>query len=167
MSTDLRSLQADAGATFAPEATTPTSFGAEGDRVAWTAALQSAALYDGSAWGLLGIGGEDRLQFLHNQTTNDIKSLNPGQGARAAIVNSTARLLDLTTIYAMPEIAWASVSPGQAAALLAWFDRYIFPADRVELTDLGDEMSRFSLIGPDGAAILAGMGCKLALDGPL
>lgn len=167
MSTDLRSLQADAGATFAPEATTPTSFGVEGDRAAWTAALQGVALYDGSDWGLLHVSGADCLQFLHNQTTNDIKSLRPGQGARAAIVNSTARLLDLAAIYALSETAWVSVSPGQAAAILAWFDRYIFPADRVELADLSGEMNRFSLIGPDSAATLARIGCKLALDGPL
>ena len=166
MSTDLRSLQVAAGATFAPEAMTPASFGTAGDEVAWTAALQGAALYDGSHWGLLRVSGADRLQFLHNQTTNDINGLLPGQGARAAIVNSTARLLDLATIYAMPEAAWATVSPGQTAAILAWFDRYIFPADRVELADLTEEWARFSLIGPDSARVFERMGCTLVPSGP-
>lgn len=159
MSVDLRSLQEAAGATFDPAGAVPLSFGPDEDLAAWTAALQGVALYDGSHWGLLQVTGADRLQFLHNQSTNDIKGISPGLGVRAAIVNSTARVLDLATIYVMPEVVWASLAPGQTEAMMAWLDRYIFPADRVELADLSSAIARFSLIGPDSRNALTQAGC--------
>ncbi len=161
----LRSQQVQSGAIFATDtASVPESFGLETDSAAWTAAFAGVALCDRSHCGLLSIGGADRLQFLHNQTTNNIKALAPGQGTIAAIVNSTARLLDLATIYVLPETAWAVVSPGQAAGILAWFDRYVFPADRVELADLTAEVAHFSAIGPESEELLTNLGATLAPD---
>lgn len=37
-------------------------------------------LVDRSHWGRLRLSGEDRLAFLHGQTTNDIQALKPGTG---------------------------------------------------------------------------------------
>lgn len=164
---DLRAQQARFGAIFTADGgTVPASFGPETDRAAWTVAFEGVALCDRSHCGLLGVTGADCLQFLHNQTTNDIKSLAPGAGALAAVVNSTARVLDLATIYAIADAAWVSVSPGQAAPLLAWFDRYVFPSDRVELTDLTPEIAQFGLIGPHSRNLLTQLGATLPPESP-
>lgn len=37
-------------------------------------------LVDRSNAGRLRVGGEDRLAFLHGQSTNDLQALQPGQG---------------------------------------------------------------------------------------
>lgn len=45
------------------------------------AALDSGVvLADRSHWGRIRVGGEDRLAFLHNQSTNDFKGVAAGEG---------------------------------------------------------------------------------------
>ena len=58
------------------------------------------AIVDRSHWGLVKISGEDRLRYLHNQSTNDFNQLKPGQGCDTVFVTSTGRTLDLATAYA-------------------------------------------------------------------
>jgi len=41
------------------------------------------------------------------------------------------------------------VSPNRRQYLMDWLDRYIFFADRVQLTDVTDQTATFSLIGPE------------------
>ena len=47
------------------------------------------ALYDRSHWGLIKITDRDCLRFLHNQSTNNFLSLQPGQGCDTVFVTST------------------------------------------------------------------------------
>ncbi len=132
-----------------------------GQNTAAEVALQSGvALVDSSAGGRLELTGADCRQFLHNQTTNAIAALQPGQGCETVFVNSTARTLDLATVLcwgdecANANRLWLTVSPGQAAPLITWLDRYIFPMDRVTITDLSETHTLFTLVGPEGAALL-------------
>ncbi|MEA5418447.1 folate-binding protein [Spirulina sp. CCNP1310] len=126
-----------------------------GQNTAAEVALQSGvALVDGSAAGRLELTGADCRQFLHNQTTNAIAALQPGQGCETVFVNSTARTLDLATVLCWGERLWVAVSPGQAGPLITWLDRYIFPMDRVTLTDLSESHTLFTLVGPQGAPLL-------------
>lgn len=46
----------------------------------YAAARKAAAWADSSARGRLKVAGADRARFLHNQCTNDIKRLRPGEG---------------------------------------------------------------------------------------
>ncbi len=126
-----------------------------GQNMAAVMALESGvALVDQSAWGRLELTGADCRQFLHNQTTNVIASLQPGQGCETVFVNSTARTLDLATVLSWGERLWITVSPGQAAPLITWLDRYIFPMDRVTITDLSETHTLFTLVGPQATALL-------------
>jgi folate-binding protein YgfZ len=43
--------------------------------------------------GVIRMTGRDRARFLHGMCTNDIKSLAPGQGCRAAIVNRQGKMV--------------------------------------------------------------------------
>ena len=149
---DLRALQTQAGATFASPEAPPLDFA--NAAAAWQAALMGVALGDRSHWSLIALQGEDRQAFLHNQTTNDIKALKPGQHCDAVFVNSTGRTLELATIYATADQLWVLASPGQSQPLLTWLDRYLFPMDRVELADLSAAWVCFSLLGPEGGSLL-------------
>ncbi len=152
MTESLQNHQTQAGATFAADSTIPQSFG--NDAQAFAAAETEAILCDRSHWGLLEITDSDRLQFLHNQTTNDLKTLQPGQSCPTVFVNSTARTLDLAIAYVTAESVLLLLSPGQAEPLMQWLDRYLFPMDRVKIRNLSAEFACFTLIGPKSDQIL-------------
>ena len=44
----------------------------------------AAVVVDRSHWGRLRLAGDDRLAFLHGQSTNDINALTPGTGCDTA-----------------------------------------------------------------------------------
>jgi folate-binding protein YgfZ len=158
MTATLTEIQAQAGATFLNHSTIPQSFG--NDSEAFRAAQTEAVLYDRSHWGLLEITDRDRLQFLHNQTTNDLKTLQPGQSCQTVFVTSTARTLDLATVYVTEDSILLLVSPGQTETLIQWLDRYLFPMDRVKIRDLSAEYAIFTLIGGKSDQILQKMAAK-------
>ncbi|MDB9312233.1 folate-binding protein [Spirulina sp. CS-785/01] len=121
-------------------------------------------LCDRSHWGLIQLTGEDGLQFLHNQSTNDMKRLQPGQGCDTVFVNSTARTIDLTSVYVTEDAVFLLISPGQTESMLQWLDRYLFPMDRVELKDISEENAIFSLMGEASEELLPKLGAE-ALQG--
>ncbi|MBT9311651.1 CAF17-like 4Fe-4S cluster assembly/insertion protein YgfZ [Leptothoe kymatousa] len=102
-----------------------------------------------SHWGRIRVAGADRLRFLHNQTTNAFQQLAPGQGCETVFVTSTARTVDLGSAYIDHESVLLMVSPGMAAELIAWMDRYIFFADKVTLSDETDTTFAITLLGTE------------------
>ncbi|MEL6764340.1 MAG: folate-binding protein, partial [Cyanobacteria bacterium J06607_6] len=112
------------------------------------AAKTAVAVLDRSEWGCISVMGDDRLRFLHNQTTNDVQSLPPGQGCSTVFVTSTARTLDLVSAYVRETDVLLLTSPGMAPTLVEWMDRYIFFADKVTPKDITQEMFVLSVVGP-------------------
>lgn len=151
-----------AGATF--EETIPVSFG--NDPAAIKAAHTGVTLCDHSHWGLLQLSDTDRLQFLHNQTTNEIKSLKSGQGCDVVFVNSTGRTLDLATVYVTQATVLVLVSPQRRQTLLTWLDRYIFPMDRLDLRDASEDYAIFTLIGAASDELLQKFGLDTMVNQP-
>ena len=142
----------------------PVSFG--NDRAAVQAARSGVALCDRSHWGRLEVGGGDRLNFLHNQSTNDFKRLKPGEGCDTVFVTSTARTIDLATAYILDDTILVTVSPNRRAHLLKWLDRYIFFGDQVTLTDVTEQTATFSLVGAESSALLKQLGMDALTDQP-
>jgi tRNA-modifying protein YgfZ len=161
---ELRDVQAAAGAMFdsITDVTVPASFG--NDAAAIQAARQSVALVDISHWGRLKISGDDRLRYLHNQSTNHIEQLKPGQGCDTVFVTSTARTIDLATVYVIEDALLVLVSPHRRQQLMQWLDRYIFPMDKVELKDVSNEYATFCLIGPDSDAVLQNLSDEMPVE---
>lgn len=146
----LQAAQAAQGAVFEQEI--PLSFG--NDEVALQAAQAGVALCDRSHWGRLQLTGADRLNFLHNQSTNDFKALQPGQGCDTLFVTSTARIIDLATAYVLDAVVLVLVSPQRRTNLYQWLDKYIFFGDKVILRDVTEQTACFSLFGPGSDALL-------------
>lgn len=121
-------------------------------------------IFDRSDWGLIELTGGDRARFLHNQSTNQIIDLQPGQSRETVFVNSTGRTLDLVTVYATPEALWLLVSPDSRQFLYEWMDRYIFPLDAVELKDISEDYAIFTLIGGQSASVLSNIGLNTLLE---
>jgi len=121
-------------------------------------------LYDRQHWGLIQLSGRDRLRYLHNQSTNAFQTAQPGESRETVFVTSTARTLDLVTAYILTDTVLLLVSPARRQSLLLWMDRYIFPADQVELEDKTDELSALSLMGEGSTALLQRLGAKAIPD---
>lgn len=132
--------------------------------------LQSAfnkiVMVDRSHWGLIKLTGVDRSRFLHNQSTNNINLLKPGQGCDTVLVNSTGRTLDLVTVYLRENDTLLLVSPERREFLMQWLDRFIFPMDKVSLTDVSDNYSILTLIGTESISLLERLGFNDVINLP-
>ena len=136
----------------------PTSTLDDKDAAAIEAARVGVAICDRTAWGRIKVAGDDRLNFLHNQSTNNFQILKPGQGCDTVFVTSTARTIDLVTAYVREDAVILLVSPNRRQFLMEWLDKYIFYADKVELSDITQYTNTFSLIGPGSDAVLEKLG---------
>lgn len=136
------------------------------DAAAIQAAQDSVAVCDRSHCGIIRVSDDDRIRFLHNQTTNDFQSLKPGQGCDTVMVTSTARTIDLATAYVLEDAVLLLVSPNRREFLMQWLDKYIFFADKVQLTDVTNETATFSLIGPGSDAIMEKLGAEAIIGQP-
>jgi folate-binding protein YgfZ len=136
------------------------------DRTAIQAIQAGVAVCDRSHWGRIQIADDDRLRFLHNQTTNDFHNLKPGQGCDTVILTSTARTIDLVTAYILEDAVILLVSPNRCEMLMQWFDRYIFFADRVQLSDMTGNTGTFSLMGAQSHRIIEKLGAGSIIGQP-
>ncbi len=130
------------------------------------AAKSGIALYDRTAWGRIEVADVDRLSFLHNQSTNDLKSRNPGDGCDTVFVTSTARTIDLATAYILEDSVLLLVSPGMTQKLITFLDRYIFFADKVKLADITEQTAAFSLLGAQSHALIEKLGAAELVNQP-
>jgi tRNA-modifying protein YgfZ len=144
----------------------PTSTIDAKDAAAIQAVNEGVAVCDRSFWGRIRVSDDDRLRFLHNQSTNDFQSLKPGQGCDTVMVTSTARTIDLVSAYVLDDAVLLLVSPNRRETIIQWLDRYIFFADKVQLTDVTDETATFSLIGAGSDVIVEKLGAGAIVGQP-
>lgn len=120
----------------------------------------SVAIADRSVGGRIEVLGNDRLRFLHNQTTNTIQFRKPGQGCETVFVTSTARTIDLARVYLLEDRALLLLSPQRYQFLLTWLDRYIFPADQVCLRDVTPDTACIQVLGKRSSELLGALGLR-------
>jgi tRNA-modifying protein YgfZ len=136
------------------------------DIAAIQAAKTGVALYNRSHWGRIKVSDDDRLRFLHNQTTNDFQALKPGQGCDTVFVTSTARTIDLVNAYVRDDAVILIVSPNRCESLMQLMDKYIFFADKVKLDDITKYTCTFNLIGPQSDGIIEKLGASELIGKP-
>lgn len=157
MSFSLQQLQRQSGAIFGhfstPESWTQSVFDPQ-------SLTTQVYLYDQSHWGVLRLTGEDRLRYLHNQSTNTFQLRQTGEVCDTVLVTSTARTLDLATVYVTDQALILVVSPQRCNYLLNWFDRFIFPMDKVEIKDCSQDYSIFTLLGATSDTVLKTLGIE-------
>ncbi len=121
------------------------------------AATTTAAVFDYSHAAKLRVSGPDAPQFLHNISTNEIRSLPLGGGCETYFCDARAKALFVAWVYHIKtdgqHALWVETTPGRGAALLKHLDKYLI-ADAVELADVTAEFSQLHLAGPNAKAIL-------------
>ncbi|NJK62651.1 MAG: folate-binding protein YgfZ [Synechococcaceae cyanobacterium SM2_3_1] len=124
------------------------------DREAWREAHESVAVFDRSHWGRLRLTGEGALGYLHNQSTQDLHHLSPGQGADTVFVTAAAHMLDLTTVYVQDTDVLLLTSPQRRQFLTTTLSRFLPFLRTVQLTDETEATMCFSLVGPASSRCL-------------
>jgi folate-binding protein YgfZ len=98
--------------------------------------------------------GDDRVTFLHNLCTNDIKKLAAGKGCEAFLCNAQGRTLAHVYVFCRADSLVLETVPGQGEFLLKHLDRYLI-RERVELHDRTGQWAELLLAGPQAGLIVA------------
>ncbi|MFQ5341486.1 MAG: YgfZ/GcvT domain-containing protein [Anaerolineae bacterium] len=114
------------------------------------------AVMDCSAWGRVRMAGEDRVDFLHRMSTNEVRDLAPGMGRRTVLTSDIGRIVAVVTAYALPDHLLLVTEPGGAERVIGHMGRYVFFRDRVEFTDATDETGMLWLCGRRAVAFVKG-----------
>jgi folate-binding protein YgfZ len=125
---------------------------------AYLQAREHAAFFDHSERGKVVVGGPDARTFLHNLSTNDIKSLRPGTGCEAFFATAQAKAVASALVFGEEsegrESFWLDLEPGLSEKVVRHLDRFII-SEQVELADRSAEFGQWHVAGPDAEAVLA------------
>ena len=100
--------------------------------------------------------GEERRDFLHGQTSADVRSLRAGEGRAALVLTAQGRPLAMPAIYEDGDRIWIATTAAHQAATRAALSRFLV-ADDCDFEDVV-EASSLTLVGPRAADLLATLG---------
>lgn len=105
---------------------------------------------------LLRCAGPDAVEYVHDQVTNDVVGLAPGEGSYAALLDRKGRMqTDLRVLRTAPDELLLDCDAEGREALGLHLGTYRVGRD-VEFTKLDDEFAVVSVIGPATARVLGG-----------
>ncbi len=109
--------------------------------------------------GLIEISGEDRLDFLQRQTTNDLRLLSPSQSIITILTSPSARILDVLWVVDEGNRHYQVLTlPGQVDQTMEFLNSRIFFMDKVSLENQSDNYVQFDLFGDGIPDLLLGFG---------
>ncbi|HSD83766.1 MAG TPA: glycine cleavage T C-terminal barrel domain-containing protein [Anaerolineae bacterium] len=121
----------------------------------YAAAQTGSVLIDAAAWGRLKFTGKNRVDFLQRLSTNDLLSLQAGQGAGTVFTTPIARIIDRTVAYVRQADVLMLTSRGNQARVLQWLRKYIFFNDDVQIEDVTEKTGMLSVYGALANQIVA------------
>ena len=98
--------------------------------------------------------GSDRASFLQALVSNDVLSLEPGQGVYATYLTPQGRMISDLRIYHRGAYLIADVPAARVARLLSTFDSLIFAED-VAVSDVSGALAQLAVFGRDAADAIA------------
>lgn len=120
-------------------------------------ARESAGVADKNYRAFFNFRGPDRVRYLNAVLTNDIRDLQPGQGATSLLLNPQGHILAELDTYAMADRMLAVTHAMNRERAAATLDKFII-MDDVTLTDVTDHLGAISMEGPATPEIVAGLG---------
>jgi folate-binding protein YgfZ len=100
------------------------------------------------------VAGSDRTTWLQGLLTNDVAALGPGQGCYALYLTPQGRIIADLGVLHLNEAFLLDVPSARKAAMIERFESFVISED-VELTDLGQSLTRLGIHGPAAAGIVA------------
>ena len=127
----------------------------------YTALRERAAWLDLSGRGKIRATGEDRARLLHAMTTNQVETLQPGEGCYAFFLSAQGRILADANLLCFEDHFLLDTEPETRTKVYEHLDRYII-ADDVTLEDQTDRIATIAIEGPKAGAVLAELGAPAA-----
>ena len=109
--------------------------------------------------------GKDRVRWLHNMVSNNVRDLPLNRGAYNLVLNAQGRILGDMYVYNRGESLLIDTDRAQADPLLTAMKRFII-MDKVEMNVAG-EISAIGVCGPNAGEILASAGLETNNLSPL
>ena len=101
------------------------------------ALLAGKALVDQPELGVIAIGGEDRLAWLHSLLSQNLRSLQPGQSVEALALDINGHIENILRITDDGAQTWAVIDRSGATNLLEWLRKMVFRS-KVQIQNLLD-----------------------------
>lgn len=115
--------------------------------VEYQALQKSAALLDFSDCCRFEISGTDRVSFLHNILTQDIKSMKEGQCARSCLLNAQGKILADMEIYIFEDKIILDAEAVLENKIPEFLNKYIITED-VQIKNVSAELAHLAVEGP-------------------
>jgi aminomethyltransferase len=145
-------------------ATTALSFGDSGSELA---ALRTGCGVFALTWrGRINVSGRDRVRWLHNMVTNNVRDLPVNRGNYNFVLNAQGRILGDMYIYNRGESFALETDASQVETLVHAMKRFII-MDKVELVEIGVDSVSVGVCGPKAESLLAGAGINASDMQPL
>lgn len=124
----------------------------------YLAAIEQTVFYPVPDNGLFRISGEDRVDFLQRQSTNDINLLSSQQSITTVLTTSEARILDVLVLIDAGEEIWSISLPGKVSSTLDFLKRKIFFNDKVTLDAVSKDWFQIEIDGKLAPDLLKSIG---------
>ncbi len=112
-----------------------------------------AGLIDYSIYALIEVTGADRISFLHNLLTSDMKRLAPGTGCRTALLTPNAKLIAECLVLVDAASLWLLCDVTRVVTVAQTLERYLF-SEQVTLINHERRWAALALQGPQTFALL-------------
>ncbi len=120
---------------------------------------EHAAFVDRSHREILSVGGVDRLSWLNDLSTQELKSLADGQVTETLVLSATGHIEHHAQVTELGGTVWLDVEPGTAAGLHGFLESMRFML-RVEPLAVTDDWAQLTVAGPESPAVLAALGIE-------
>ena len=120
------------------------------------AVRRGVGLFDLSHRGKIEVAGKDRLSFLHNILTNDIKNLGLGSGCYAVLLNAQGRILGDMNVFVFANSIFLEMEPGLEEKLVKQFEK-LHVSEDVRFRIVTQDWVELSLQGPKSEALVGAL----------
>lgn len=115
------------------------------------------AVFDLNWRALVTITGKDRVRWLHNMVSNNVRDLQVNRGNYNFVLNAQGRILGDLYVFNRGESLWLETDRNQVETLLTTLRRFII-MDKVELNDAGNQFTAIGVAGPKAPEVLDALG---------
>lgn len=128
----------------------------------YSALQRTAGVMDLSYRSRVCLTGNDRNRFLNGQVTNNIKTLQPGEGCYAALVTAKGRMESDLHVHCLQDELLLDFEPGLTSKVSQRLQKYLV-ADDVEVVDLTPHYGMLSVQGPKAGEVVLQLGLQITL----
>jgi len=150
----LRELFAGAGARFGTRRGREVAEEFSGVDDEYRAARESVVVADRSYRACIRVTGRDRLSFLQNMLSNDVKRLQTGEGVWATLLTRKGTVISDLVVYQLGDALLLEMEPEGLSPSMESLSRYLVSED-VTLADVTGEEALFSVEGPKATKLLS------------